>query len=46
MPAYHITGRPLPFTLYFSPNIISSDEVKDDMGYTEREENEKMLWKF
>jgi deoxyribodipyrimidine photolyase len=34
------------FTLYFSPNIIRSDQVKDDTCYTEREEDEKMLCKL
>jgi len=41
MPYYRATFT--FFTLYFPPNIIRSDQVKDDMCYTEREEEEKML---
>jgi len=32
------------FTLYFSSDIIRSDQVKDDMCYTEREVDQKMLY--
>lgn len=42
IPYYRAT---FTFTLYFSRNIIRSDQMKDDMGYAEREEDAKMLWK-
>ena len=41
-----LQGDHYRFTQYISPNIVRIDEEKDEMGYTEREEDEKIVWKL